>query len=50
MLEVGVVMEGWTPLNPTEARTHFTMWAMMAAPLILGNDIRVCAALVTLAG
>ena len=35
MLEVGV-----GKLNMEENRTHFTLWCMMAAPLILGNDIR----------
>lgn len=35
MLEVGVGQ-----LNMEENRTHFTLWCMMAAPLILGNDIR----------
>jgi len=35
MLEVG--NEGLT-LN--EARAHFTMWCMLAAPLITGNDLR----------
>jgi len=35
MLEVG--NEGLT-LN--EARAHFTMWCMLAAPLIAGNDLR----------
>jgi len=34
MLEVGNGM----PAN--EDRAHFTMWAMMAAPLITGNDLR----------
>jgi len=24
----------------TEARSHFALWAMMSAPLILGNDVR----------
>jgi alpha-galactosidase len=33
MLEVGNGM----PVN--EERAHFTMWAMMAAPLIAGNDL-----------
>ncbi len=33
MLEVG------NGLTPSEDRAHFTMWCMMAAPLILGNDI-----------
>ncbi len=35
MLEVGV-----GSLTVEENRTHFTLWCMMAAPLILGNDIR----------
>lgn len=35
MLEVGV-----GELNMEENRSHFTLWCMMAAPLILGNDIR----------
>lgn len=35
MLEVG---NG--ELTQEENRTHFTLWCMMAAPLILGNDVR----------
>lgn len=35
MLEVGV-----GKLNMEENKTHFTLWCMMAAPLILGNDVR----------
>jgi alpha-galactosidase len=35
MLEVGV-----SGLSDEEGRTHFSMWAMLAAPLISGNDIR----------
>jgi alpha-galactosidase len=35
MLEVG---NGGLTLN--EARAHFTMWCMLAAPLITGNDLR----------
>jgi alpha-galactosidase len=35
MLEVG---NGG--MTATEYQTHFTMWCMMAAPLILGNDLR----------
>lgn len=35
MLEVG--NEG---LSITESRTHFTLWCMMAAPLMSGNDLR----------
>jgi alpha-galactosidase len=34
MLEVG------NQLTPSEDRAHFSMWAMLAAPLIAGNDIR----------
>lgn len=34
MLEVG------NGLTANQDRAHFTMWCMMAAPLILGNDIR----------
>ncbi len=34
MLEVG------NGLTPAENRTHFSLWAIMAAPLIAGNDIR----------
>ena len=34
MLAVGIGM----PLN--ESRAHFTMWCMLAAPLMTGNDIR----------
>lgn len=35
MLEVGNSI-----LNYTQSKTHFTMWAMMASPLMAGNDIR----------
>jgi alpha-galactosidase len=35
MLEVGN-----NGLSDTEGRTHFSMWAILAAPLIAGNDIR----------
>jgi alpha-galactosidase len=34
MLEVGN-----SGLSDTEARTHFSMWAIFAAPLIAGNDL-----------
>ena len=34
MLEVG------NGMTATEDRAHFTMWAMLAAPLIAGNDLR----------
>jgi alpha-galactosidase len=36
MLEVG----NGTALNATENRSHFSLWAMMAAPLIIGSDLR----------
>ena len=35
MLEVGN-----SGLSDTEATAHFSMWAIMAAPLIAGNDVR----------
>jgi alpha-galactosidase len=35
MLEVG---NGG--MSDTEYRTHFTLWAMMSAPLLIGSDIR----------
>ncbi|HXU61009.1 MAG TPA: glycoside hydrolase family 27 protein, partial [Polyangia bacterium] len=35
MLEVGN-----SGLSDAEGRTHFSMWAILAAPLIAGNDIR----------
>jgi alpha-galactosidase len=35
MMEVGR-----TGLSDTEQRSHFALWAIMAAPLIAGNDIR----------
>ena len=35
MLEVGV-----GKLTEDENRAHFSLWCMMAAPLILGNDVR----------
>lgn len=39
MLEVGVHdVNGHPGLNHEEARTHLSMWAMFAAPLIAGND------------
>jgi alpha-galactosidase len=34
MLEVG------NGISDTEGRAHFTIWAMMASPLISGNDLR----------
>jgi alpha-galactosidase len=38
MLEVG------NGLNDTEGRAHFSMWAIMAAPLITGNDLTTMSA------
>jgi alpha-galactosidase len=35
MLEVGV-----GDMTYEESKSHFSLWAMMAAPLILGNDLR----------
>ena len=43
MLEVGnvITVDGITySMTPSEERAHFTLWCMMAAPLILGNDLR----------
>ncbi len=34
MLEVG------NGMSPAEDRSHFTLWCMMAAPLMAGNDLR----------
>lgn len=36
MLEVGKC------LNAAEDRSHFALWCLSAAPLILGNDLRTC--------
>jgi alpha-galactosidase len=27
-------------MTPTEYRTHFSLWALLSAPLIAGNDLR----------
>jgi alpha-galactosidase len=41
MLEVGVApFETFPGLTLDESRAHFGMWAMLAAPLIAGNDAR----------
>jgi alpha-galactosidase len=40
MLEVGN-----NGINDTEGRAHFSMWAIMAAPLIAGNDLRSMSAM-----
>jgi len=34
------MMEVGNGLTPNENRAHFSMWCMLAAPLIAGNDIR----------
>ena len=39
MLEVGN-----TGLSPAEARAHFSLWAILNAPLIAGNDLRTMSA------
>ncbi|MBO4843414.1 MAG: glycoside hydrolase family 27 protein [Bacteroidales bacterium] len=42
MLEVGnnITVNGiYYEMTDSEDRAHFTMWCMMAAPLILGNDL-----------
>jgi alpha-galactosidase len=33
-------MEVGNGLTDTEGQTHFSMWAILAAPLIAGNDLR----------
>ncbi len=38
MLEIG--HGDFDAAHPTEARSHFTMWTIMAAPLLLGYDLR----------
>ena len=40
MLEVGVDFSDYPGLSTTESRSHFSMWAMMSAPLLAGNDVR----------
>ncbi len=40
MLEVGVVEDGIPAMTIEEYRSHFSLWALMAAPLIAGNDLR----------
>jgi alpha-galactosidase len=41
MLEVGVTPGHFGPgLSDDEARSHFALWAIMAAPLIMGADVR----------
>ena len=31
-------------MTDTEMRSHFALWAIMASPLIAGNDLRVASA------
>lgn len=40
MLEVGVVTTEYSGLSLGEARIHFSLWSIMAAPLIAGADLR----------
>jgi len=43
MLEVGnsITVDGvYYDMTDSEDRAHFTIWCMMASPLILGNDLR----------
>lgn len=39
-----MLVVGRPGLSPTESRSHFTLWALMAAPLMAGNDIRTMSA------
>merc|ERR1712130_335489 len=39
LLLVGVAQHG-TSLSLLQTRTHFSLWVIMASPLILGNDFR----------
>jgi alpha-galactosidase len=38
--DADMMLVGLSGLTEEEYRTHFTLWAMSASPLILGNDIR----------
>jgi alpha-galactosidase len=40
MLEVGNSDNGIGPVTTTEYQSHFSLWAITAAPLIAGNDLR----------
>jgi alpha-galactosidase len=44
MLEVGVRRPGYDGLTDVEGRAHFSLWAIMAAPLIAGNDLTTMSA------
>jgi alpha-galactosidase len=39
-----MLVVGRPGLSLTESRTHFTLWALLAAPLMAGNDIRTMSA------
>ncbi|MGW7518633.1 glycoside hydrolase family 27 protein [Streptomyces sp. NPDC054796] len=39
-----MLVVGRPGLTTTESRSHFTLWALMAAPLMAGNDIRTMSA------
>ncbi|GAA4409597.1 ricin-type beta-trefoil lectin domain protein [Actinokineospora soli] len=39
-----MLVVGRPGLTPTESRAHFALWALMAAPLMAGNDIRTMSA------
>ncbi|SES20150.1 alpha-galactosidase [Lentzea xinjiangensis] len=39
-----MLVVGRPGLTLTESRSHFTLWALMAAPLMAGNDIRTMSA------
>lgn len=38
--DADMMLMGLGKLNPREEQTHMTLWAMLASPIILGNDIR----------
>ena len=40
MLEVGVTRDGYKSMTLEEEKTHFALWAVMKAPLIIGADLR----------
>lgn len=40
MLEVGVKLNGTYGLSIPEEKTHFALWTLMKAPLIIGADLR----------
>jgi alpha-galactosidase len=40
MLQIGNPAEQGGSWTLTEQRTHFSLWAMMAAPLLIGTDLR----------